>query len=72
MACDYYYKILMIEYTSMFLGSFGLAMCIIDHEITLSKEDSSYWRYSLLFYNLACTIGVMFAIYTRYYLTLQL
>lgn len=72
MACDYYYKILMVEYSSMFLGAFGLAMCIIDHELTLSKGDSSFWRYSLLSYNLLCTIGIIFAIYTRYYLNLQL
>jgi hypothetical protein len=72
MEAEYNYKIQLVEYSSMFLGAFGLAMCIIDHELTLSKGDSVYWRYSLLLYNLACTIGLMFSIYTRYSLKLQL
>ncbi len=62
----------MVEYSSMILAGFGLAICIFDHELTLSKKDSSHWRYSLLLYNLACSIGLMFSIYTRYYLNLQL
>ena len=61
----------MVEYSSMFLAAFGLAMCIIDHELTLSKSDSSYWRYSLLIYNLFCTGGLMYSIYTRYMLHLS-
>jgi hypothetical protein len=72
MAADYNYKIQLIESCSMFLGAFGLAMCIVDHELTLSKNDSAYWRYSLLLYNLVCTISLMFSIYTRYSLNLEL
>jgi len=70
MAADFNYKIQLVESCSMFLGAFGLAMCILDHELTLSKGDSVHWRYSLLLYNLACTIGLMFSIYTRYSLNL--
>ncbi len=72
MACEYFYKILLAESSSMFFAGFGLAMCILDHELTLLKGDSTYWRYSLLLYNFGCTLALMYSIYTRYQLNLKL
>ena len=68
----YYYKLLLVEYSAMFLGFFGLLICILDQELTLKDGDFTSWRYSLLVYNMLCTIVLMFALYSRYYLQLKL
>jgi hypothetical protein len=30
MAAEYYYKLLLVEYSAMLLGFFGMGMCILD------------------------------------------
>lgn len=70
MSNEYYNKIIVAEYATVFFASYGMFLSVLLFEMK-DNHDIDETRNMTLFYNVVCTLGLCFSIYMRYDLYLE-